>query len=315
MKQSLSRFFVKTFSKVKERILSFYSEGGENAREYAAVLLLSISVASLWSGYVIFRDYVPRKELVVTFFDVGQGDGIYIESPLRTKVLIDGGPSRVVVTKLSKTLPFFERKLDVVMPTHADADHVFGGVQSVLMYGAALSSTLHASSSTELDDAYVSAVQNSKAFDMRAGNTMDLGGGAILTALLPYDGELFTEKETNESSQVLLLSYEGFSFLLTGDLPTERENYLISSGALPERVSVLKLGHHGSKGSSGNALLRSVKPWYAVVSASKGNRYGHPHKETLERVEKVGSVLLRTDEVGDITFTVKDGEMRVETEK
>ena len=280
-------------------------------REFSALLLFALGVLCFSFSFYLYSAYVPNQALTVTFFDVGQGDAVSIESPTRTRVLVDGGPSRTVLYKLGTEIPFFDRQIDLVSPTHADADHLFGANKVLETFPVTHVGTLHAPSDTSLDDEYNKGVEWKDCVSLVAGDSIDIGDGATLSVLLPYDGETFSSKETNESSQVLLLTYQGFSFLLTGDLPEERERFLVSSGLLPERLSVLKLGHHGSKGSSGALLLQKTKPWYAVVSAGKGNRYGHPHKETLERVEKVGSVLLRTDEMGDITFRVKGGKMEV----
>ena len=133
--------------------------------------------------------------------------------------------------------------------------------------------------------------------------------------LYPKEGETFSEKETNDSSSVILLTYGEFSFLFTGDLPETREHELIESGLLPRNLTVLKLGHHGSKYSSGSELLSFTKPKFAIVSAGKDNKYGHPSVETLERVAKVGSIVLSTIEKGDITFQIKLDSLEVVTSK
>jgi competence protein ComEC len=297
----------------KESLRNMTGSIKELVRDYDALLLAFFGVLFLTLTFTLSLAYIPNKTLRVTFFDVGQGDGILIESPTKTKVLIDGGASRVVVEKIAKRLSFFETSLDFVSPTHADKDHIVGSIEALHQFPVHYASLLHASSATDLDDEYGRAVFGKESLDVTAGDSIDIGGGAKLFALLPRAGEHFSEKETNESSLVFLLTYDGYSFLLTGDLPMERENALIQSGILPQHLTVLKAGHHGSKGSTGSALLSYTNPDYVIVSAGKDNRYGHPSKEMLERVAKTKAKVLSTIQNGDITFEIVDGEVKVGT--
>lgn len=282
---------------------------------YGALILVVVSCISLFFAHELYAVLIPGDSLRVTFFDVGQGDGILIESGAKTKVLIDGGPSAKVLMKVSKELSIFDRQIDYVSPSHADKDHIFGSIAALDTFSVANASLLHASTSTELDDEYEKRTRDKVVRRSLAADTIDLGEGARLTVLLPYEGEKFSEKETNDSSSVLLLTYKQFSFLFTGDLPETREHALALSGLLPRDLTVLKLGHHGSKYSSGSELLSFAKPKIAVVSAGKDNRYGHPSKETLDRVAKANSKVFSTIDNGDITFEIRGGQLKVKTER
>ncbi len=282
---------------------------------YGALLLVACSLFCLVFAHALYAAFIPSDTLRVTFFDVGQGDGILIESGSKTKVLIDGGPSTKVLTKITNELSFFDRQIDYVSPSHADKDHITGSIAALDTFPVENVSLLHASSATELDDEYDKRMSGKAVRRSLAADTIDLGSGAKLTVLLPYEGEKFSEKETNDSSSVLLLTHKQFSFLLTGDLPESREHMLVTSGLLPRDLTVLKLGHHGSKYSSGNELLSYAMPKYAIVSDGKDNRYGHPSKETLDRVTKAGSRIFSTIDNGDITFEIRDGQLRVSTER
>ena len=105
----------------------------------------------------------------------------------------------------------------------------------------------------------------------------------------------------NEASVVLELKDEAFQMLLTGDLEGRGEEQLVESGAL-ESCPILKAGHHGSKNSGSEEFLQIVKPRLTLISAGIKNRYGHPHEETLERLQEIGSEVLSTQECGAITL-------------
>jgi competence protein ComEC len=117
----------------------------------------------------------------------------------------------------------------------------------------------------------------------QAGEAIALDGMRI-TVLHPPAGP-DAPREANDRSVVILLEYGDFSVLLTGDAPSEVEERLVASGALPRTgVTLLKLGHHGSRTSTSAILLDSIRPELALVSAGRGNRFGHPHPGVLGRL-------------------------------
>ena len=305
--------------KVREYIVLKYGKFLKSMRGialfYGPLLLSLLGLAFLLTSFSIFDTFIPNKIVTVTFYDVGQGDSIFIESGAKTKVLIDGGPSRIIVEKVGKELSFFDRTIDFIAPSHGDKDHITGALAVLDRFPVRFTAQIHASTTTELDNEYAARGLRTSEVRSLSGDVIDIGGGAKLTVLLPKLGEAFSEKETNDSSSVLLLTYGPFSFLFTGDLPETRERELIESGKLPRNLTVLKLGHHGSKYSSGSELLSYTKPKYVIVSAGSRNSYGHPSKEVLERVEKVKSRVFRTDEMGDISFVMKGNTLEVSKEK
>jgi len=104
---------------------------------------------------------------------------------------------------------------------------------------------------------------------------------------------------TNDSSIVSRLDYGNVSFLFTGDAETLTEAYLVSSGADID-ADILDVGHHGSKSSSSQQFLQIVTPQIAAVQVGANNRYGHPHQETISRLQAIGAKIYRTDLCGDI---------------
>ena len=241
--------------------------------------------------------------LSVTFFDVGQGDAIFIQSPTGTQMLIDGGrPGAGILSRLSETMGFFDRSLDVVLATHPDKDHI-GGLPDVLdRYDVSEILMTENEGESDTADAFRARAQDEGAVltYARRGMRYDLGGGALLTVLFPDRDPTFLE--SNTSSIVARLTYGDSEFLFTGDSPKEIEHYLVTQGESGLRSDVLKVGHHGSHTSSSDVFLTAVRPRYAVISAGKDNQYGHPHADVLASLERAHAETKHTAEEGSITF-------------
>lgn len=246
--------------------------------------------------------------LTVSFLDVGQGDAIFIEAPNGNQLLIDSGKGSQILRGLGRAMGFFDHTLDAVVATHPDADHI-GGFPDVFQryrVGAVfVSGVLDEGGDAQ---AFDSAVRNEGVAPRFARRGMriilDAGRGVELRVLFP-DRDV-SRMEANTGSVVAQLIYGQTEFMLTGDSPSAIETYLVARDGATLGSDVLKLGHHGSRTSSAEEFLKAVHPRFAIVSAGKDNRYGHPHKEVLERVGQRGALLLNTAERGTITF-VSDG--------
>ena len=246
-------------------------------------------------------------ELVVYFLDVGQGDAILIESPIQGRVLIDGGPDRKVLSELGRVLPFGDRRIDVVIETHPDSDHITGLVEVVRRFevNSFISTGMKSDNSLDEDLAEVLEDKDIKSIKAKRGLEIDLGGGAVLTILFPsgsIDGF-----ETNDASIVSKLTLGNKSFLLTGDSTKRTEYILLSLNKEILDVDVMQVGHHGSETSTSLLYAKAVSPEYAVISSGKNNRYGHPRQATLDTLSKVNTQILNTAQVGAIEFKT-DGE-------
>ncbi len=266
------------------------------------VALLFLANGLVWDAVI----HETRKGiLTVAFLDIGQGDATYIESPTGNQVLIDGGPQGgPILSRLGEQMPFYDHSMDVVMGTHADADHI-GGLASVFeryrvgtafFPGLLAKDTLIYKNFTEAAHKYTALV-----IQTRRGQWLELGGGATLTILWPDPSAPLSD--SNDESMVAVLSYGKTHYVLTGDAPQWVERQLvIRDGAEKLAAQILKAGHHGSKTSSAPEFLATVHPDYAIISAGKKNRYGHPHAEALAHMAAVGARILRTDESGTIVI-------------
>ena len=145
--------------------------------------------------------------------------------------------------------------------------------------------------------------------EIKAGDVFRKGD-IVLECIYPGEKSV----DGNENSMTMLLNYGDFSGLFTGDLEgvgeylvaTELEKHLANDG-----VTLLKVAHHGSKNSTGDRLLQVIQPKIAVISSSPEGRYGHPHQETIDRLEKWGINILRTDERGAVTLFIRRGKIWV----
>ncbi len=240
--------------------------------------------------------------LTVTFLDVGQGDAIYIETPDGVQVLIDGGPDSGVLRELSKQLPLFDTDLDVVIATHSDKDHVGGLIEVFERFAVDTIVRTKNQNDTEvaqLFDTFV-GTEGAEILYARAGQQLQLGASTTLLILSP-EGDS-SQWESNTASIIAQLQYGEATFMLTGDAPLNIEEYLVTTHGPLLQSDVLKLGHHGSRTSSGDLFLDSVSPEYGVVSAGKDNSYGHPHTEVVQALTERGIVMLETATQGNIVF-------------
>lgn len=254
-----------------------------------------------------------RGVLTVAFLNVGQGDAIYIEAPNGNQMLIDGGqPSGVVLRELGRVMPFWDRSLDVVLATHPDQDHVGGlpsvierlRVDNVVTTENTSETGAYGAFEKEIFDKHINRVL------ARTGEKIILDEGIILEILFPDRST--AGWETNTASIVARLSYGDKSFIFTGDSPQSVEKYIVGKNGGALHSTVLKLGHHGSRTSGSKIFLSAVDPEYAIVSAGKNNKYGHPHKEVTDLLTLLKIQTINTADYGTIVFKTDGTEIGIE---
>ncbi len=240
--------------------------------------------------------------LRVYFLDIGQGDAIFIDSPTHGRMLIDGGKNRKVVSELGSILPFADNRIDLVLATHPDADHIGGLPEVFARYDVSAYLYPGVRSENNIDEELDKRVEAEGATKVlaRRGMVVNFGDGAKLEILFPNQD--VNNWETNRASVVAKLVYGEKSFLLTGDSPIDIENVLVRLDKADLDIDVLKAGHHGSRTSTSLAFAEATSPEYAVISAGKDNTYGHPHKEVLDILKKVGAKVVSTIDMGTIEF-------------
>ncbi len=265
-------------------------------------ILFTVALVAIFTLTLSFYRAPASEKLRVVFFDIGQGDAIFIESPTGAQVLVDAGPGRRVVRRLSRELGFWDRTIDMVVMTHEDADHAGGMSEVFRRYEVGTFVRTENQGESFVADAVdnFQVTEGSEIINARRGMAFDLGGGTLLTVLFPNHDP--TMLDSNTSSIVARLTYGETEFLLTGDSPTNIEEYLVSLDPSVLKSDVLKLGHHGSRTSSSAVFLDAVHPEYAIVSAGKDNRYGHPHKEVTDLLKERNIPFLNTAEEGSIAF-------------
>jgi len=272
---------------------------------------------ALAAGLLWWAALTPSSDrLTVTVMDVGQGDAILVESPAGHRILVDGGPSgRAISEALGRETPFWDKGFDLVVLTHPEEDHLNGLVTVLERYDVEHILASPVESDSEAYEAWREAVEREGAsyYEAAPGEWFDLGRGARLEILGPPTDLIESgEAELNDNSVVLRLTWDGVSFLLTGDLGTAGEEALLDEGE-DLRSTVLKVAHHGSAYATGEPLLAAVHPAVAVISVGKDNWYGHPAPQVLERLKD--SLLYRTDLNGRIKLSTDGERLWVETDR
>lgn len=258
---------------------------------------------------------LPDGRLHVYFLDVGQGDAILIQAPDGRQILVDGGPSpTALLNGLGAVLPFWDRSLDLVVLTHPDGDHITGLIPLLERYRVGQVLDVPQTDTASLAKSWLVNLEQARVKRTYAVRGMRLPLGDLLITVLNPGATLLTgtNSDDNNNAAVLRLDYGRTSLLLTGDAEQEAEADMIAAG-LPLRADVLKVGHHGSNGSSSPSFLAAVAPRLAVIQVGADNTFGHPHPDLIERL--AGVEILRTDRNGRIEV-ISDGQrLTVKTQR
>ncbi|NVM22360.1 MAG: lamin tail domain-containing protein [Desulfobacterales bacterium] len=239
---------------------------------------------------------LPEPPLQVHYIDVGQGDSILLDLG-EAEVLIDAGDrSPGVVTYLED---YVDGSLEAMIATHPHADHI-GGLIAVLdtfeVEGIWLNGDT-STSNTYSDFMDKVNAEGAEVYKARRGQTITVGSLSfdVLHPVEPLVGN------TNNNSIVLMLSYGEVDFLFTGDAEQEAEASILVQSVVPvPDIEILKVGHHGSRTSSSQAFLDIIQPEVAIYMAGIGNRYGHPHEETISALQDIGAEICGTDTHGTV---------------
>ena len=284
-------------------------------------LLPLIAVMVLWPE----RPVISQRNLEVTAIDVGQGDSLLVVSPQGKTMLVDAGGPVGGPTESAAVASGFDvgeevvapylwsrriRRLDVIALSHAHSDHM-GGMPAVLRDFRPRELWVGIDPDSE---AYQAVLDEAKELGVtvrhfHAGEDMAWGGTEI-SVLAPEAGYRNTGAPVNDDSLVMRIQYGKASALLEGDAEAPSERAMVADGRL-RPVTLLKVGHHGSNSSTIPRFFAEAAPRDAVISVGKGNTFGHPKEEVIDRIAAAHTRLYRTDEFGLTTFLLgRDGEIR-----
>ncbi|MDE6364788.1 MAG: competence protein ComEC family protein, partial [Lachnospiraceae bacterium] len=306
-------------------LFTFDAEGAARGqRELTVGLPALVKFAAVLSAVILISDN-PVDGVSMTFLDVGQGDCIWIESAGGEQFLVDGGSTSKSKTGRYTILPFLKYKgvsaLDAVFLTHLDSDHISGIMEMLEGSGQVLDiniKRLCISDAVIEDEPYeklksLCERRQIPIYRLKAGDSIE-ACGLRFEVLHPSAG--YEAASRNASSLVMKLKAGTVTALLTGDVEADGEQ--AAAGQLLRQndfagIDIYKAAHHGSKYSNTEALLSQIQPETAVISCGESNRYGHPHPETVERLEQTGSGIWMTKNTGAITIHIKKGCYTIET--
>ncbi len=253
--------------------------------------------------------------LRVHILDVGQADCILIQGPEKVLV-IDGGESGDASTIIQYLQKQGVERIDYYLNTHPHSDH-YGGITQV-MQAIPTGEFFHhpvPEEHTPTTRSYQKLIQylldsKTKTTVLDPGDTLDLGGGAVLTILAPLEGY----EDMNNNSLVGRLTFGERAFLFTGDAEKKSEKAILESG-VELSADVYSIPHHGSNTGMTQKFLDQVKPQYATISVGKDNDYGHPHRDTIQRLSEGEIPCLRTDLLGNIVFETDGKTLSLSTDR
>nr|WP_280921103.1 DNA internalization-related competence protein ComEC/Rec2 [Paenibacillus turicensis] len=294
-----------------------------------------------WFMIMLVIAYQPLNEKgigYVQFIDVGQGDCILITTPSGINILVDGGGtvsfrkpkdawrSRKVPYEVGEktVVPLLKKrgihKLDIVIMTHADQDHI-GGLQAVLTHfpvRALVKNGSIAQSKTLTKLLETALAKDIPIYSAYRGMGLALDPLTSIDFVYPEakpDGSIPIIKDQNHESIVFYLTMDGVRFLFTGDMDIAAEDAIMNLEKSPKRLQaeVLKIAHHGSKTSTSLDWLKAIKPKLTVIPVGSRNSYGHPHPNVLQHIDEQGIPIYRTDQNGEVQMKVDGGQLSFRT--
>ncbi|MGM9933790.1 ComEC/Rec2 family competence protein [uncultured Clostridium sp.] len=256
---------------------------------------------------------VVEGTMEVSYLDVGQGDSAYIRVN-DFDILIDAGPKsdsdRLLEQLKAKNIDDFE----MIIATHPHEDHIGGMADVFQQYDVESFYMPSVTHTTKTFENMVKAVSNEgiKIQTIKEGMKFDLGTGAKIDVYSPiYE----SYEEFNDYSPIMKLTFGETELIFTGDAEAHAEADVVAKYPDNLKADVLKFGHHGSSTSSTEEFLQSVSPEYGIISCGADNKYGHPHRETLDKISKYNIKSYRTDTQGQITLTSDGKNISIKTEK
>lgn len=276
-------------------------------------LFLIISLILINLSFILYlkNELSEVNLLKITFFDIGQGDAALIKIPGGYKILVDAGSGNKILNKIKKELPFYNKTIDLIIPTHPDSDHI-GGFLKLLDQATVKSALISGNfSNTKTYQLLLQKIKNKNIKIIKPiANTeiiisstplRRLNLNSKIKIINPFeDIELKGVNNDNNYATSFILIYGDRKFLFTSDIESLLEKKLLKEYGSELNIDVLKVAHHGSKTSSTKEFIKVTSPGISIIQVGKNNPYSHPHQETIQNLKP--SIILRNDERGDITL-------------
>ncbi|HOV80941.1 MAG TPA: MBL fold metallo-hydrolase [Bacillota bacterium] len=243
--------------------------------------------------------------LRVHFLDVGQGDSILVQFPNSKNMLVDAGPPEAANRIINYLRNNGVSTVNYLVATHPHADHIGSMPAVIKSFPAGEVFMPGVTTNTQIFRDLLAAIKSEglQITKAKAGVVILEEGNLSAFFLAPCKDSY---ESLNNYSAVIKIEWGDTAFLLTGDAEEQSEFEMLVSNVETPKADVLKVGHHGSQSSTSVAFLGAVSPKYAVISAAKNNDYNHPHRETIEKLDKAGITTLRTDKSGTVVFAADE---------
>jgi competence protein ComEC len=284
------------------------------------VLVGGLAIVIIWTTLsLVFRS----QNLRVVVCDVGQGDGILLIYK-SYQVLIDAGPDEAILKCLWQKIPWWDRHLELVVATHQHADHIGGFSQVFDTFSVGQIWSHRSSEKSELSGEFrlkAQALETNGTLNIspQVGQKFSLDKQVVITVISPPESFIteHTQKTSNDLEKradfnennlsiALFVQFHHFSLILTGDMESTAEQAVLGARLIKD-TTVLKVAHHGSKTSTSDLFLEKSAPEMALISVGRNNKYNHPDTSVLDRLDKFGSEVLRTDQLGNFEV-ITDGQ-------
>lgn len=266
---------------------------------------------------------VSNAGLSLVFLDIGQGDATFITFPDGSQMLIDCALDARSIEALGRHMDFYDKRIDYLVVTHPDADHYGGCIDVIRRFDIGEIWYTDYEKQSSFFTAFQTVVRDAQARGtlykrLYRREQMEIAGVSLDLLYPDHDVKAdplipgVSTEDSNNTSVVMKVSYFDTDILLTADAEIELERYLIEEYGEELDVEIYKVGHHGSDTSSHVAFLEALSPEQAIISAGRNNKFNHPSRRVLKRLERSGATVWRTDTQNDILLNITNTGIHVE---